>query len=402
MKTHRTYTTGFTMIEILIVVSVIAVLAAIAVPNFLEAQVRSKVSRTVQDFEFIALALETYFADYGKYPPVSPLIKSKEEPVCEEVLVRVVRSRFSYAPLGPNSFEVAGHDESTTPGLVTPDTDVGVMFPPEMIESGMFGPPCPGLEPEVQRPIEKKEPCPGLEPEVQRPIEKKEPFPELLEAQTYSEEEKKTIHNRTQQIEAARLKYYYEDLFNYHIITPETVKNEVLRLDMPGVEPEPPRKGEPELIPPEMMGEPFQFKEPDEPFPYSDEEMIRLKVFKFEVQYYNGEQIPASIVKAQVINQYQYDMSLYRLTTPISYISKEILPDSFASVREQPFGYLNFTQIDTEGIKIEEIGRNALYALTSCAPDNEGTPINILPIPYISYDPTNGTVSPGDIVRFSD
>jgi type II secretion system protein G len=63
------YTTkGFTLIELLIVVLIIAILAAIAVPNFLEAQVRAKVSRAKADMRTIATALETYFVDHGQYP----------------------------------------------------------------------------------------------------------------------------------------------------------------------------------------------------------------------------------------------------------------------------------------------------------------------------------------------
>jgi prepilin-type N-terminal cleavage/methylation domain-containing protein len=59
---------GFTLIELLIVVAIIAILAAIAVPNFLEAQVRSKVSRTKADMRSIATALESYYIDYNSYP----------------------------------------------------------------------------------------------------------------------------------------------------------------------------------------------------------------------------------------------------------------------------------------------------------------------------------------------
>ena len=59
---------GFTLIELLIVVAIIAILAAIAVPNFMNAQIRSKVSRTRSDMRSIAGALEAYFLDHNTYP----------------------------------------------------------------------------------------------------------------------------------------------------------------------------------------------------------------------------------------------------------------------------------------------------------------------------------------------
>ena len=64
---HRTK--AFTLIELLIVVAIIAILAAIAVPNFLEAQTRSKVSRVKADMRSTATALEAYVLDYNHYPP---------------------------------------------------------------------------------------------------------------------------------------------------------------------------------------------------------------------------------------------------------------------------------------------------------------------------------------------
>jgi len=60
---------GFTLIELLIVVAIIAILAAIAVPNFVEAQTRAKVSRTKNDLRCIATALESYHMDFNRYPP---------------------------------------------------------------------------------------------------------------------------------------------------------------------------------------------------------------------------------------------------------------------------------------------------------------------------------------------
>jgi prepilin-type N-terminal cleavage/methylation domain-containing protein len=67
---------AFTLIELLFVVATIAVLAAIAVPNFLEAQVRSKVSRTHSDLATLDMGLRSYFADHNAYPPNQELVRS--------------------------------------------------------------------------------------------------------------------------------------------------------------------------------------------------------------------------------------------------------------------------------------------------------------------------------------
>lgn len=59
---------GFTLIELLIVVAIIAILAAIAVPNFLEAQVRARVARAKTDMRTIVTGLESFQIDYNIYP----------------------------------------------------------------------------------------------------------------------------------------------------------------------------------------------------------------------------------------------------------------------------------------------------------------------------------------------
>jgi type II secretion system protein G len=62
---------GFTLIELLIVVAIIAILAAIAIPNYLAAQTRSKVTKAQAELKTLATGLESYYVDNNDYPPDS-------------------------------------------------------------------------------------------------------------------------------------------------------------------------------------------------------------------------------------------------------------------------------------------------------------------------------------------
>ncbi len=63
----KTTSSAFTLIELLIVVAIIGILAAIAVPNFLNAQTRAKIGRVKSDMKAVANALEMYMLDNGSY-----------------------------------------------------------------------------------------------------------------------------------------------------------------------------------------------------------------------------------------------------------------------------------------------------------------------------------------------
>src|ERR1700744_4676106 len=63
---------GFTLVEIMIVVAIIALLAAIAVPNFLRARKRSQATRILEDLRLLDSACDQYAIETNKTSGMTP------------------------------------------------------------------------------------------------------------------------------------------------------------------------------------------------------------------------------------------------------------------------------------------------------------------------------------------
>lgn len=66
LKKLTTKRAGFTLVEIMIVVAIIALLAAIAVPGFLRARKRSQASKVLNDLRLISSAIDQYAIETNK------------------------------------------------------------------------------------------------------------------------------------------------------------------------------------------------------------------------------------------------------------------------------------------------------------------------------------------------
>lgn len=113
---------GFTLIELLIVVAIIAILAAIAIPNFLQAQVRARISRSKSDLRTITTALETYNVDHNMYPYSSGIhsqtgeieLQNSEMNSAHKFLSRAITTPIAYLtsiPLDPFATEYVPPEE---------------------------------------------------------------------------------------------------------------------------------------------------------------------------------------------------------------------------------------------------------------------------------------------------
>jgi type II secretion system protein G len=81
---------GFTLIELLIVVAIIGIIAAIAIPNLLNAINRGRQKRTMADIRSIGTALEAYSVDFNYYPKVDATTVADLAPYLQPTFIKVL------------------------------------------------------------------------------------------------------------------------------------------------------------------------------------------------------------------------------------------------------------------------------------------------------------------------
>ena len=112
---------GFTLIELMIVVAIIGILAAIAIPNFLRFQLKSKSSEGKVNIAAIRTAEESYIAEFGNYvaalTPEPATVPGTSKAQFDATNVDF--NTLGWAPEGQVFFQYAVNYVSATPSMYT-------------------------------------------------------------------------------------------------------------------------------------------------------------------------------------------------------------------------------------------------------------------------------------------
>ena len=110
---------GFTLIELMIVVAIIGILAAIAIPNFLRFQLKSKSSEGKVNIAAIRTAEESYLAEFGAYVASAVNPAAVPPPSKAAFATGGGFDTLGWAPEGQVFFQYAVNYASATPGAYT-------------------------------------------------------------------------------------------------------------------------------------------------------------------------------------------------------------------------------------------------------------------------------------------
>jgi type IV pilus assembly protein PilA len=97
---------GFTLIEMLIVVVIIGILAAIAIPRFAQTKGKANVAAVKSDLANLAREQEAYFSEHSAYAPNLALLKTTPSPGVTLTLVEASISGWSATAVHPAAVPV--------------------------------------------------------------------------------------------------------------------------------------------------------------------------------------------------------------------------------------------------------------------------------------------------------
>src|SRR3989338_4454068 len=109
---------GFTLVEIMIVVAIIALLAAIAIPNLTRATVDANNSSAQATLKMISTAMENYYAINSSYPPDTNTLLTAAPPYMSSDYFAGAHGGFTFGvdSLGSYNYSVTAYPVNTATG----------------------------------------------------------------------------------------------------------------------------------------------------------------------------------------------------------------------------------------------------------------------------------------------
>ncbi len=78
---------GFTLVELLVVIAVLGILAAIAVPRFADMRAKARETKAIAEVKQVQTGLELYYAEHGVYPADGADLDAADGPLIEYINV---------------------------------------------------------------------------------------------------------------------------------------------------------------------------------------------------------------------------------------------------------------------------------------------------------------------------